>query len=90
MLFYLGQLIIGLFFIITGIYNIYLFKVQIQRLEQSIIPFPNLALIIALLLQIGGGLSLAFNYYPAYGAMANILFTLLATIFFYALLGRES
>ena len=82
MLYFIGQCLIGLFFIVTGIHNIRHFNRQIAHLEKTIIPFPQIALLIALVLQMGGGISLVFNYYALYGAIANIIFTVLATFFF--------
>ena len=55
MLYLFAQAIIGLFFIVTGVFNIRYFKQQVDKLKQTIIPQPVLAVIVAIVLQIGGG-----------------------------------
>lgn len=81
-IFIVGQSLIGLFYIITAVTNIRGFKRQVASLERTIIPYPTMAFIIALILQMGGGLLLFFNYHSHFGAFAVMLFTVLASAFF--------
>jgi uncharacterized membrane protein YphA (DoxX/SURF4 family) len=82
MLLYIGQVIIGLFFLVTGIYNMTTFSQQVKRLRDVPMPLPIAAMVVALVLQIGGAFCLMFNSFVVYGAIAEIIFTLLATILF--------
>ncbi|MDF1655382.1 MAG: DoxX family membrane protein [Coxiellaceae bacterium] len=82
LIYLIGQAFIGLFFIVTGVFNIVKRNEQIAKLENTVIPKPVYALSIAIMLQIVGGVLLTINVAPVLGACLTLLFTLLATIFF--------
>ena len=81
-MFIFGQILIGLFFIATGIINIKGWTGNVELLSKTILPLPKLCLIIAILLQFIGGISLILNWHTTIGALACILFTILASAFF--------
>ncbi len=78
----LGQALIGLFFIVTGVFNIVKRNEQLEKIKQTIIPYPLHALIVAIVFQLVGGALLVVNVLPKLGASLTLIFTLLATIFF--------
>ncbi|MDF1796707.1 MAG: DoxX family membrane protein [Coxiellaceae bacterium] len=82
LIYLIGQALIGLFFIATGVFNILKRNQQLAKLKNTIIPKPIYALSIAIMLQIVGGVLLTINVAPVLGACMTLIFTLLATIFF--------
>lgn len=79
---FIGRLLIAWYFLKAGYSNLRGFSRMVGVLRQRQVPFPIFALTIALILQIGGALSVLFNYYVAWGASALILFTLGANYYF--------
>lgn len=78
--FLLGRFFLGAHFFISGIRNLQMLPVWIQRMEYRGLPQARLALTVGFLVQILGGASVAFNIWPALGGAALIVFTIVATV----------
>ncbi len=81
-IFIIARGLISFYFLKAGYNNLKSFKRMTDVLRYKKMPLPELALGIALMLQIGGSLSLLFNYYATAGAAALILFTFASNYYF--------
>ncbi len=80
----IGQLLIALMFVATGIVNSTIkFHQHLDRMVAVGVPFAKAALIIGFAMQLAGGLLIAFDAYRAAGAVILIVFTVFATAIFH-------
>ena len=80
----IGQLLIALMFVATGIVNSTTkFRQHLDRMVAVGVPFAKAALIIGFAMQVAGGLLIAFDAYRAAGAAILIVFTVFATAIFH-------
>ena len=80
----IGQLLIALMFVATGIVNSTTkFRQHLDRMVAVGVPFAKAALIIGFAMQLAGGLLIAFDAYRAAGAAILIVFTVFATAIFH-------
>ncbi len=80
----IGQLLIALMFVATGIVNSTIkFHQHLDRMVAVGVPFAKAALIIGFAMQLAGGLLIAFDAYRAAGAAILIVFTVFATAIFH-------
>ncbi len=80
----IGQLLIALMFVATGIVNSTTkFRQHLDRMVAVGVPFAKAALIIGFAMQLAGGLLIAFDAYRAAGAVILIVFTVFATAIFH-------
>jgi putative oxidoreductase len=75
----LGRFLLGAYFAQAGIRNFGKLDLHTGILQKKGVPAPRVALIVALVVQVLGGLSVALGVFPAAGAVGLILFTLAAT-----------
>ena len=80
----IGQLLIALMFVATGIVNSTTkFRQHLDRMGAVGVPVAKAALIIGFAMQLAGGLLIAFDAYRAAGAAILIVFTVFATAIFH-------
>ena len=79
----IGRILIGGYFLQAGIRNAMKLELHTGILDTAGVPMPRVALIIGLALQILGGLSVVLGIYPAWGAAALIVFTILANALYH-------
>lgn len=79
----LGRVLISLIFLLAGFDKIMNPGASRDYMAQAGLPFTALFLIAAIVLEIGGGLSLLLGYKARYGATALILFLVPATLIFH-------
>lgn len=78
----LGQMLIGVFFLIMIVKNIRVWDFNMER-TGAILPFPAVALIINFILQFVSALTLLADYYDHVGAIVLIVLTIMATAMFH-------
>jgi putative oxidoreductase len=82
-LIYVGRFLIGAYFLIAGIRNVFKFNLHTELLAGKNMPNTQITLAIALAAQILGGAMVAFGFWPALGALALIAFTVAATLVYH-------
>jgi putative oxidoreductase len=78
----LGQVVIAGFFIQSGIPNIRNRKIWETRMADQGVPSPRLVLYAGFVLQYVGAAMVLVDYYASVGALALILFLIIATLLF--------
>lgn len=78
-----GRFLIGAYFFIAGIRNIFKFNLHTELLAGKNMPNTRTTLAIALAAQVLGGAMVAFGFWPALGALALIAFTVAATLVYH-------
>lgn len=78
-----GRILIGGYFLQAGIRNAMKLEPHTGILGRFGVPLPRVALYIGLALQILGGVSVVLGFYPAWGAAALIVFTILANALYH-------
>lgn len=81
--FFIGRLLLGAHYLIAGIRNFLKMPALVPAMAERGAPLPKLSLIIGLTVQTIGGAMVAFGVYPAVGAIALIVFTIVATVLFH-------
>ena len=87
-----GRIFLSLIFIVSGFGKLLDFGGTAGYMETYGIPMPSLLLVFAILFELGGGALLLIGFQSRLAALALIVFTLLATLFFHdfwALAGAE-
>ena len=79
-----GRLLLALLFLPAGIGKITGFAGTVGYITSVGLPFPTLAAVIALTVEIVGGAALIAGWGTRYAALALALFTLVASFFFHA------
>ena len=79
----LGRILLGGYFLQAGIRNCMKLDLHTGILASKGVPMPRVALIIGLVLQVLGGVSVVLGIYPALGALALIVFTILANALYH-------
>lgn len=78
-----GRVLLGGYFLQAGLRNARKFALHTGILGRLGVPMPQAALVFGLALQILGGLSVGVGLYPAWGAAALIVFTVLANALYH-------
>jgi putative oxidoreductase len=78
-----GRFLLGAYFVQAGIRNFLKLDLHIGILSKKNVPMPRESLIVALTVQVLGGLSVALGIFPAIGAIALILFTIAANYLYH-------
>jgi putative oxidoreductase len=79
----IGRFLLGLYFIQAGVRNFMKLPLHTGILQKKGIPMPRESLIVALAVQVLGGLSVALGIFPAIGAIGLILFTIVANALYH-------
>ena len=78
-----ARILIGGMFLIAGIHKIFGFEGTQAYIESVSLPFPALMVVLAILFEVLGGLSLILGYKIKYGATALIIFTIITSLSFH-------
>ena len=78
-----GRFLLGLYFFQAGVRNFMKLPLHTGILEKKGIPMPRESLILALAVQVLGGLSVGLGIFPAIGAIGLILFTIAANALYH-------
>lgn len=78
-----GRLLIALLFLPAGIAKIGGFAGTVGYIGSKGLPMPELGAVIAIVVEVGGGLALAAGFGTRFVALALALFTLAASFFFH-------
>lgn len=79
----LGRVLLALVFLLSGVGKIAAPGAMIGYIESAGLPFPQLALWLAVVFEIGGGLLLVLGYQTRRAAVALVVFTLVASFGFH-------
>ena len=78
-----GRFLLGAYFVQAGIRNFMKLPLHAGILTKKGVPMPRESLIVALAVQVIGGLSVALGIFPAIGAIGLILFTIAANYLYH-------
>ena len=79
----LGRILLALIFITSGFGKITGFEGTVGYIASKGLPLPQLGAIIAIIVEMGGGILLVIGYKARWAALALAIFTLAAAIFFH-------
>lgn len=79
----LGRIMLSIIFITSGASKIGGFQGTIGYITSHGLPLPALAAVIAIVVELGGGLALLFGYQTRWAALAIAVFTIVAAVFFH-------
>ncbi|HEY1391859.1 MAG TPA: DoxX family protein [Methylibium sp.] len=79
----LGRILIAALFIPTGFSKITDFQGTMGYVSSVHLPLPAVAVVVAIVIEFGGGIALLAGYKARWVALALALFTLLSAIFFH-------
>lgn len=80
----LARILIGGMFIMSGVQKIFAFEGTVFFTESVGMPYPAVAVVLAILFEVLGGLSILLGWKIQYGAIALILYTALASYYFHS------
>lgn len=78
-----GRILIALIFVISGFGKIKGFDGTVGYIASKGLPLPQLAAVVAIIIEVGGGLMLIAGWKARWAAAAMFLFTAVAAIFFH-------
>ena len=78
-----GRFLLGGYFVQAGVRNLMKLELHTGILQKKNVPMPREWLLVALAVQIVGGLSVALGIFPAIGAIGLILFTIAANYLYH-------
>jgi putative oxidoreductase len=78
-----GRILLALIFITSGWGKIAGFDGTVQYIASKGLPLPQLGAILAIVVELGGGILLAIGYKARWAALAIGVFTIVAAIFFH-------
>lgn len=78
-----GRILIALIFLFSAYSKITGFEGTVGYIASKSLPLPQLAAIVAIIVELGGGLMLVVGWKARWGAAALFVFTLLAALFFH-------
>ena len=87
-----GRFLLGFYFFQAGIRNFIKLDLHTGILTKKGVPAPRISLLVALAVQVLGGVSVALGIFPAIGAIGLIAFTVAANVLyhnFWAFSGEE-
>jgi putative oxidoreductase len=79
----IGRFLLGGYFAQAAVRNFLKFSFHREILAGKRLPFPREGLVVALTVQLLGGLMVALGIYPAIGAIGLIAFTIVANILYH-------
>ncbi len=80
----LGRILLAALFLPAGIGKIAGFAGTVGYISSAGLPFPTLAALVAIVVEVGGGLALVFGLATRWVALALSVFTLAASVSFHA------
>jgi putative oxidoreductase len=78
-----GRFLLGFYFFQAGIRNFMKFDDHRAILTRKGVPMPRESLLLALVVQVFGGVSVAFGIFPVIGAIGLIAFTIVANALYH-------
>ena len=82
-LLFIGRICFSLIFILAGYNKITTFQETVTSMANMGIPYTDVALFIAIVLELGGGLLVLFGLFTRFGAFMLFLFIIPVTFFFH-------
>jgi putative oxidoreductase len=79
----IGRLLLGAYFFRSGLQNMRKVELHTGILEKKGVPYPRVALWIAVAFELLGGASVALGIFPAIGALALAAFTIGASLLYH-------
>jgi putative oxidoreductase len=79
----IGRFLLGAYFVQAGVRNFMKRELHTGILAKKGVPMPRASLLVALAVQVLGGLSVALGIFPAIGAIGLILFTVAANYLYH-------
>ena len=86
----LGRIAFALIFIMAGGAKVANFQQYLGMMGKSGLPYPQIMLIISIILELGGGLMVLLGWRARYGALFLFLFTVPVTIIFHSFWNVEA
>jgi len=80
----LGRILLALIFITSGFGKIGGFEGVVGYIASKGLPMPSVVAALTILIELGGGLAIAFGFMTRWAALALAVFTLLAGLIFHA------
>lgn len=84
LLLFLGRVFISQIFIIAGFSKLVEFHSTLSTMTTAGVPYAEIMLVIAIVVELGGGLLLLFGWLTRLGALMLIVFIVLATYYFHS------
>ncbi|MEP7300323.1 MAG: DoxX family protein [Caldimonas sp.] len=78
-----GRILLGLFFVMSGFEKVTGFQGTVGYIQSAGLPLPQVGAIVAILVELGGGLMLVFGLYTRWAAYALAAFSLVAGFLFH-------
>jgi putative oxidoreductase len=78
-----GRVLLAAVFLVSGVGKLAAPQAMTGYIESAGLPFPTIALGLAILFEVGGGLLLVFGYRTRWAALALAVFTVAATLAFH-------
>jgi putative oxidoreductase len=78
-----GRFLLGFYFAQAGIRNFMKLDLHTGILAKKGVPMPRVSLLVALAVQVLGGISVALSIFPAIGAIGLIAFTIAANVLYH-------
>ena len=79
-----GRLLLALLFLPAGLMKIAGFSGTVAYIASSGLPLPQIGAVLAIVVEVGGGLALLAGFGTRFAALALALFTVVATVIFHA------
>lgn len=79
----IGRFLLGFYFVQAGLRNFMKVPLHTEILTKKNLPFPREGLLVALIVQVLGGLSVALGIFSTLGAVALIVFTVVANALYH-------
>ena len=80
----LGRILLSIIFIVAGYGKIGAFAATVAWVASAGLPFPELITVLAIILEVGGGLMLLVGWKTRYAALSLAVFSVLAALIFHA------
>jgi putative oxidoreductase len=85
-----GRILLAAIFVLSGVGKIFAAEATLGYITAAGLPFPQLALLGAVALEIGGGLALAVGYQTRLAALALAVFSVIAALIFHGAIGDQN
>jgi len=90
LLLFLGRIFISQIFVIAGFSKLVDFHGALSTMTTAGVPYAEIMLVIAIVVELGGGLLLLFGWLTRLGALMLIVFVVLATYYFHSFWSFEA